>query len=515
MSTALRGRPASNGSVADGPQPAHDGGTRLRLYRNPLRLAVSPSLWRAAWFLAVYVFVVGWALFAVALTVTVTAAVLLITLARYPAAGRRRGGAAVVRRRRARPGCVRCSPGRSGPGYRPASAGPPGRGQGPMAGPGHLARCRLPGRALGAAFRPGHDRAQRVADLPGPGHPAGLVLGAARQRRASGTKARRPSTASRSATSARPARARRGRTVRGQPAGRPCSPRPASSSCSSSSATPWSPPPARMRRSHAPCSAPPPTRWHRPRRSSPGRARWARCRTAGRPLPPIRPTAPSSEPPPASGNSRARARKRPAAPGTTEMRGHDEPAAESSIAASRSAQPRPTQPWPTEPRAAQPRPAHPRPAQPRPEPGRRAPFVERVAGWSARHRKTAVFGWLALVALVFAGGQALGTKSLPAYDAGQSGQAEQALHRLGVVAPAVEDVLIQARRPGRTFATDPAMRQAARQVAAALARCTGPRPTSRSPPGHRALVSADGRSALVTFQVPGRPTTRPRPSRPR
>ena len=85
-------------------------------------------------------------------------------------------------------------------------------------------------------------------------------------------------------------------------------------------------------------------------------------------------------------------------------------------------------------------------------PGRRAPFVERMAGWSARHRKTAVFGWLALVALVFVGGQAMGSKSLPAYSAGQAGQAEQALHRLGVVAPAVEDVLIQARHPGLRIA---------------------------------------------------------------
>ena len=103
MSTALRGRPAANGSVADGPRPAHDGGTRLRLYRNPLRLLVSASLWRAAWFLAGYVFVIGWVLFAVAFTATVTAAVLADHAGRYPAAGRRGGGAAVVRRRRARP----------------------------------------------------------------------------------------------------------------------------------------------------------------------------------------------------------------------------------------------------------------------------------------------------------------------------------------------------------------------------------------------------------------------------
>jgi putative drug exporter of the RND superfamily len=134
---------------------------------------------------------------------------------------------------------------------------------------------------------------------------------------------------------------------------------------------------------------------------------------------------------------------------------------------------------------------------------RRPPFVERIAGWSVRHRKTAVFGWLALVAVVFLGGQALGAKSQPAYDAGQSGQAEQTLHRLGVVAPAVENVLIQARAPGHAFASDPEMRQAARQVANALSALPKAAADVRSPLGNRALVSADGRSALVTFNVPG------------
>jgi len=139
------------------------------------------------------------------------------------------------------------------------------------------------------------------------------------------------------------------------------------------------------------------------------------------------------------------------------------------------------------------------------EPGRRArsPLVERIAGWSTRHRKTAVFGWLVLVAVVFVAGQAMGSKSVPAYDAGQSGQAEQALHRLGVTAPAVEDVLIQARAPGATFAADPAMRQAARQVTTALAALPHAAADVKSPLVNRALVSADGRSALVTFQVPG------------
>ena len=122
MSTAVRGQPASNGSVTGGPRPAGDGGTRLRLHRNPLRLAVSPSLWRAAWFLAAYVFAVGWVLFAVALTATVTAVALLITLAGIPllvAAAAVLRWCADVERGRLRQ--VLAGPVRAG--YRPASAG--------------------------------------------------------------------------------------------------------------------------------------------------------------------------------------------------------------------------------------------------------------------------------------------------------------------------------------------------------------------------------------------------------
>src|SRR6516164_7642091 len=134
-------------------------------------------------------------------------------------------------------------------------------------------------------------------------------------------------------------------------------------------------------------------------------------------------------------------------------------------------------------------------------------LTERVAGWSARHRKTAVFGWLLLVAALFMAGQTLGAKNVPPYDPGQSGQAERVLNR---VAPAqfqasAERVLIQATASGATFATDPAMRQATSQVAAALAAlpqyATGIRTPLSS--GGQSLVSKDGRSALVTFDVPG------------
>jgi hypothetical protein len=76
---------------------------RLRLSWNPLWLAVSGSTWRSAGFLAGYVFLAGWLLFAVAFTATVTAAVFMITLAGIPllvaASGVLRGCAAAERAR--------------------------------------------------------------------------------------------------------------------------------------------------------------------------------------------------------------------------------------------------------------------------------------------------------------------------------------------------------------------------------------------------------------------------------
>jgi uncharacterized membrane protein YdfJ with MMPL/SSD domain len=137
----------------------------------------------------------------------------------------------------------------------------------------------------------------------------------------------------------------------------------------------------------------------------------------------------------------------------------------------------------------------------------RGPVTERVADWSVRHRKTAVFGWLLLVAAVFMAGQVIGSRQLPQYDAGQSGQAERVLNQdePAQLRPYDESVLIQAKTPGATFSTDPAMRQAAGQVASVLSGQPKNAVGIRTPlsPGEQSLVSKDGRSALVTFQVPG------------
>jgi putative drug exporter of the RND superfamily len=163
-------------------------------------------------------------------------------------------------------------------------------------------------------------------------------------------------------------------------------------------------------------------------------------------------------------------------------------------------------------------------------PDGRGPAVERIAGWSARHAKTAVIGWFGLVGVAFLAGQLLGTQSLQQYDPGQAGQAERALHQLNFTTQPAESVLIQPRGPGAdrlTYASDPQLRQAVRQVAAALRglphaatdiRAAGqPLPGAAAASGASAsskaasetagsaggLITADGRSALVTFEVPG------------
>ena len=149
------------------------------------------------------------------------------------------------------------------------------------------------------------------------------------------------------------------------------------------------------------------------------------------------------------------------------------------------------------------------------------PIVERIACWSARHAKVAVFGWIGLIAVAFLAGQLLGTKNLPQYDPGQAGQAEQVLHELNVTTPATESVLIEPRGPGAatlTFANDPQMQVATRQVAAALDRLrsaamdvSAPALASSLPAAGRTasataarnLVSPGGHIALVTFEVAG------------
>jgi putative drug exporter of the RND superfamily len=143
--------------------------------------------------------------------------------------------------------------------------------------------------------------------------------------------------------------------------------------------------------------------------------------------------------------------------------------------------------------------------------GVRPPVVERIAGWSARHRVIALIGWFMLVAGAVVIGNMLGTKNLNSYDPGQAGKAERVLSRPGVVQRYAESVLIQTR-DGRTVASDPQARAAIRQVTVSLQRMPGVATDIQSPlapggtglaAGGHGLISRDGQSALVTFEVAG------------
>jgi RND superfamily putative drug exporter len=136
-----------------------------------------------------------------------------------------------------------------------------------------------------------------------------------------------------------------------------------------------------------------------------------------------------------------------------------------------------------------------------------APIVERVAGWSVRHKKIAVFGWLLLVIAAVVVGQRLGTSNVNSYDPGQAGQAERVLNRSVVQQPDSESVLIQGR-PGQSYGHDPQLQQAVREVVAALRAVPDSAAGIASPPTNGSSVSGgmvSGRSALVTFNVAGPP----------
>jgi uncharacterized membrane protein YdfJ with MMPL/SSD domain len=131
-------------------------------------------------------------------------------------------------------------------------------------------------------------------------------------------------------------------------------------------------------------------------------------------------------------------------------------------------------------------------------------LAARAARWSAHHRKTAILGWLAFVAIAFAIGGAVGQKTIAQEDMGNgsSKRADQAIAAAGYPENASEQVLVQGR--GATRSGDPAFTAAVEDVAARL-KAVAHVADVRSPleAANRGQVSKDGRSALVTFDVAG------------
>lgn len=134
-------------------------------------------------------------------------------------------------------------------------------------------------------------------------------------------------------------------------------------------------------------------------------------------------------------------------------------------------------------------------------------LAARAGHWSAIHRKTAIWGWLAFVLLAVVIGETVGTKTLSYADqaVGESGRAEKAMENSFPQA-ADETVLIRSRNgtgnhsPGfqRTTA---ALADALEEVPS-VGRVETPFRGSDGP-GNPSLLSENGVSAMVTFRING------------
>ena len=127
-------------------------------------------------------------------------------------------------------------------------------------------------------------------------------------------------------------------------------------------------------------------------------------------------------------------------------------------------------------------------------------LAARAAHWSAEHRKTAIFGWLAFVVVAVFAGNAVGKNMIQGADlySGESHRAEQTLYDAGM-RPNDEHLLIQSRT---LTVNDPEFTAAIEEATARLSR-TEDVTNVASPLNGEAPVSADQHSALVDFQITG------------
>src|ERR687886_308242 len=129
-------------------------------------------------------------------------------------------------------------------------------------------------------------------------------------------------------------------------------------------------------------------------------------------------------------------------------------------------------------------------------------FAARAGRWSAQHRKTAIWGWIAFVVVAFVIGGAVGVKKPSDYvGPGDSGRADQlALDHFPK--DQSESVLIQAPKGGS--ARSAAVRNAVGDTIAAVRGKAGVAEIeSPYAKGNESQIAKDGRSVLVTFKVRG------------
>jgi RND superfamily putative drug exporter len=129
----------------------------------------------------------------------------------------------------------------------------------------------------------------------------------------------------------------------------------------------------------------------------------------------------------------------------------------------------------------------------------------RMGSWSARHWKTAVFGWLACVIVFFAfGNTVIGFKQIDINDAGvgQSHKADQILKKaFPERRPQTEFVLVQS---AKLTAFDPAFRSTVTDVIDSVKSSPAIKSLdSPYDPKHASLISDDRHTALVQWEMKG------------
>jgi uncharacterized membrane protein YdfJ with MMPL/SSD domain len=125
----------------------------------------------------------------------------------------------------------------------------------------------------------------------------------------------------------------------------------------------------------------------------------------------------------------------------------------------------------------------------------------RAGRWSAAHRKTAIWGWIAFVVAAIVVGGALGTKTLDNGGGnGESAQAERTIEG-GFPQAAPEQVLVQSK--GAESIHGPHAKAAVAEVESRLRKLPFVRDlTGPYDEGAGSQVSADGRSGLIKFSIP-------------
>src|SRR4051812_22428434 len=131
-------------------------------------------------------------------------------------------------------------------------------------------------------------------------------------------------------------------------------------------------------------------------------------------------------------------------------------------------------------------------------------LAARAGRWSSTHRKSAIFGWLALVVLSLAIGGAVGTNNLKDEDqgTGQSRSAQQIVND-NFPKKGDENILIQTRS-GSLNPSSPQIKSAVGDLIGAVSTFrTVSEVKSPLDPRNAGQITKDGRSALVTFSVAG------------